>query len=142
MKLYRAHPMVVCAAAILLMWLPQYVIAYPGAVNFDTASQLRQALGWEGWDGKHPLIMTLLIDGLVRFGRLVGSGNAAFVLYTAAQGVFGALVLGGIVLGLIEQFSKAYISTLWADAIVFAVLVVVLVVKPTGLLGKKISEKV
>ena len=94
MKLYRAHPMVVCAAAILLMWLPQYVIAYPGAVNFDTASQLRQALGWEGWDGKHPLIMTLLIDGLVRFGHLVGSGNAAFVLYTAAQGVFGALVLG------------------------------------------------
>ncbi len=94
MKRYRAHPMAVCAAAILLMWLPQYVIAYPGAVNFDTASQLRQALGWEAWDDKHPLIMTLLIDALVRFGRLVGSGNAAFVLYTAAQGVFGALVLG------------------------------------------------
>ena len=94
MKRYRAHPMAVCAAAILLMWLPQYVIAYPGAVNFDTASQLRQALGWEAWDDKHPLIMTLLIDALVRFGRLVGSGNAAFVLYTALQGVFGALVLG------------------------------------------------
>ena len=66
--------------------------------------------------------------------------------FTAA--VFGGIgsipgaMLGGIVLGVIEQFSKAYISTLWADAIVFAVLVVVLVVKPTGLLGKKISEKV
>ena len=94
MKLYRAHPMAVCAAAVLLMWLPQYVFAYPGAVNFDTASQLHQALGWEVWDDKHPLIMTLLIDALVRFGRLVGSGNAAFVLYTALQGVFSALVLG------------------------------------------------
>ena len=45
-------------------------------------------------------------------------------------------------LGLIEQFSKTYISTLWADAIVFGVLVLVLVVKPTGLLGKQMSEKV
>lgn len=51
-------------------------------------------------------------------------------------------MLGGILLGLIEQFAKTYISSLWSDAIVFAVLVLVLVIKPTGLLGKKISEKV
>ena len=66
--------------------------------------------------------------------------------FTAA--VFGGIgsipgaMLGGILLGVIEQLYKTYISTLWADAIVFGVLVVVLVVKPTGLLGKKISEKV
>ena len=66
--------------------------------------------------------------------------------FTAA--VFGGIgsipgaMLGGILLGVIEQLSKTYISTLWADAIVFGVLVVVLVVKPTGLLSKKISEKV
>ena len=66
--------------------------------------------------------------------------------FTAA--VFGGIgsipgaMLGGILLGLIEQLSKTYISTLWADAIVFGVLVLVLVVKPTGLLGKKITEKV
>ena len=66
--------------------------------------------------------------------------------FTAA--VFGGIgsvpgaMLGGILLGLIEQLSKTYISTLWADAIVFGVLVVVLVVKPTGLLGKKMNEKV
>ena len=51
-------------------------------------------------------------------------------------------MLGGVLLGVIEQLSKTYISTLWADAIVFGVLVAVLVVKPTGLLGKRISEKV
>lgn len=51
-------------------------------------------------------------------------------------------MLGGILLGIIEQLSKTYISTLWADAIVFGVLVLVLVVKPTGLLGKTMNEKV
>ena len=50
--------------------------------------------------------------------------------------------IGGILLGLIEIFSKAYISSQMADAIVFAVLIVVLLVKPTGLLGKQIQEKV
>ena len=66
--------------------------------------------------------------------------------FTAA--VFGGIgsipgaMLGGIMLGLIEQFSKTYISTLWADAIVFGVLVLVLIVKPSGLLGKAVREKV
>ena len=66
--------------------------------------------------------------------------------FTAA--VFGGIgsipgaLLGGILLGVIEIFAKAYISTQLSDAIVFAVLIIVLIVKPTGLLGKKISEKV
>lgn len=66
--------------------------------------------------------------------------------FTAA--VFGGIgsipgaMIGGILLGVIEIFGKAYISTQLSDAIVFAVLIIVLLVKPTGLLGKKISEKV
>ena len=66
--------------------------------------------------------------------------------FTAA--VFGGIgsipgaMLGGILLGTIEQFAKAYISTAMSDAVVFAVLVLVLVVRPSGLLGKKIREKV
>lgn len=51
-------------------------------------------------------------------------------------------MLGGILLGVIEIFAKAYISTQLSDAIVFAVLIVVLLIKPAGLLGKKIREKV
>ena len=66
--------------------------------------------------------------------------------FTAA--VFGGIgsipgaMLGGILLGLIEIFSKAFISTELGDAIVFLILIVMLLVKPTGLLGKKVSEKV
>lgn len=66
--------------------------------------------------------------------------------FTAA--VFGGIgsipgaMIGGILLGIIEIFSKAYISTQLSDAIVFAVLILVLIVKPDGLLGKHVSEKV
>ena len=51
-------------------------------------------------------------------------------------------VLGGVLLGIIEIFAKAYISTQLSDAIVFAVLIVVLIVRPAGLLGKQVREKV
>ena len=64
-----------------------------------------------------------------------------FILYSLIVSVPGALI-GGILLGVIENLSKAYISSQMADAIVFAVLIVVLLVKPTGLLGKQIQEKV
>ena len=66
--------------------------------------------------------------------------------FTAA--VFGGIgsipgaMLGGILLGVIEILGKAYVSTELGDAFVFAVLIVVLLVKPTGLLGKPIHEKV
>ena len=51
-------------------------------------------------------------------------------------------MLGGILLGIIETFSKKYISTEFSDAIVFAVLILILLVKPAGLLGKQVQEKV
>lgn len=66
--------------------------------------------------------------------------------FTAA--VFGGIgsvpgaLLGGILLGIIEILGRAYISSQLSDAIVFAVLIIVLLVKPTGILGKKIHEKV
>ena len=51
-------------------------------------------------------------------------------------------MLGGVLLGIIETMSKKYISTEFSDAIVFAVLIVILLVKPAGLLGKQVQEKV
>lgn len=70
-------------------------------------------------------------------------GIKAFV--AAVLGGIGSIpgaMLGGLVLGIIESLSKAYISTQLADAIVFGVLVIVLLVKPSGLLGKIKAEKV
>ncbi len=66
--------------------------------------------------------------------------------FTAA--VFGGIgsipgaMLGGVLLGIIETFSKAYLSTQFSDAIVFSVLIIILLVKPAGLLGKQVQEKV
>lgn len=89
-------------------------------------------------------------------GVLLCSSYPSLTPYTGAMpgikafvaAVFGGIgsipgaMIGGILLGVIEIFGKAYISSQLADAIVFSVLIIVLLVKPTGLLGKKRREKV
>lgn len=70
-------------------------------------------------------------------------GIKAFV--AAVFGGIGSIpgaMIGGVLIGIIEILGRAYISSQMADAIVFAVLILVLVIKPTGILGKKIDEKV
>lgn len=70
-------------------------------------------------------------------------GIKAFV--AAVFGGIGSIpgaMIGGILLGVIENLAKAYISSQLSDAIVFSVLIIVLLVRPTGILGKKINEKV
>lgn len=70
-------------------------------------------------------------------------GIKAFV--AAVFGGIGSIpgaMIGGILLGVIEILGRAYISSQLADAIVFLILVLVLLIKPTGILGKKVHEKV
>ena len=70
-------------------------------------------------------------------------GIKAFV--AAVLGGIGSIpgaLIGGLAIGIIEILSRTYISSQMADAIVFAVLIIVLLVKPTGILGKKYVEKV
>ena len=70
-------------------------------------------------------------------------GIKAFV--AAVIGGIGSIpgaLIGGLLLGILENLSKAYISSKLSDAIVFSVLIIVLLVRPTGILGKKIMEKV
>lgn len=113
-------------------------------------------------------LMGINVNGTIALTFAIGSGLAAIagVLlcsaypslspYTGSMpgikafvaAVFGGIgsipgaFIGGILLGIIEIFAKAYISSQVADAIVFAVLIVVLLIKPTGILGKNIQEKV
>ena len=74
-------------------------------------------------------------------GSLPGIRAFTAAVFGGIGSIPGAL-LGGILLGIIETFAKAYISTDLSDAVVFAVLIVVLLVRPAGLMGKYVPEKV
>lgn len=57
-------------------------------------------------------------------------------------GIMPGAMLGGFLIGMVETFTKAYLSSSWADGIVFLILVIILLVKPAGLLGKNRKDKV
>ena len=87
----------------------------------------------------------LLCSSYPLIGPYTGAmpGIKAFV--AAVFGGIGSIpgaMIGGLLIGVIEIIGKAYISSQITDAIVFAILVIVLLVKPTGILGKNIQEKV
>jgi len=74
-------------------------------------------------------------------GSLVGIKAFVAAVLGGIGSVPGAM-LGGILLGLVESISKTYISNQMSNAIVFGILIIVLLVKPSGLLGKSRPEKV
>lgn len=110
-------------------------------VNVNSTISLTFAIG----SALAAVAAVLLCSAYPQISAYTGSmpGIKAFV--AAVFGGIGSIpgaMIGGILLGIIENLSKAYISSQMADAIVFAVLIIVLLVKPTGILGKKINEKV
>ena len=135
---------------------------------FINKSKMGQAMLAVSEDKGAAQLMGINVNGTIALTFAIGSGLAAIagVLlcsaypslspYTGAMpgikafvaAVFGGIgsipgaFLGGILLGVIEILAKGYISTQLSDAIVFGVLIIVLLVKPTGLLGRKIQEKV
>ncbi|MCR5798634.1 MAG: branched-chain amino acid ABC transporter permease [Lachnospiraceae bacterium] len=110
-------------------------------VNVNRTISLTFAIG----SGLAAIAGVLLCSAYPTLNPYTGSmpGIKAFVaaVFGGIGSIPGALV-GGLLLGIIENLSKAYISSQMADAIVFSVLIIVLLVKPTGLMGKKMSEKV
>lgn len=144
------------------------IIIMVGLTAFINKSKAGQAMLAVSEDRGAATLMGINVNGTIALTFAIGSALAAIagVLlcsaypsltpYTGSMpgikafvaAVFGGIgsipgaFIGGILLGIIEILSKAYISSQMSDAIVFSVLILVLLVKPTGILGKKISEKV
>ncbi|MCI1665087.1 MAG: branched-chain amino acid ABC transporter permease [Atopobiaceae bacterium] len=110
-------------------------------INVDSTISLTFAIG----SGLAAIAGVLLCSAYPTLTPTTGlmPGIKAFV--AAVLGGIGSIpgaVLGGVLLGIIEIFAKAYIGTQMSDAVVFAVLIIALLIKPSGLLGKQIKEKV
>ena len=110
-------------------------------INVNRTISITFAIG----SGLAAVAGVLFVSSYGFVGPYTGSlpGIKAFV--AAVLGGIGSIpgaMLGGILLGVIESFSQAYISTQLSDAIVFGVLILVLLVRPAGLLGRKKIEKV
>ena len=110
-------------------------------INVNTTISVTFAIG----SGLAAIAGVLLCSAYPTLMPTTGSMPGIKAFTAAVFGGIGSIpgaMLGGILLGIIEIFSKAYISTQLSDAIVFAVLIIVLLIKPAGLLGKSVSEKV
>lgn len=144
------------------------VIIMVGLTTFIKKTKAGQAMLAVSEDKGAAQLMGINVNGTIALTFAIGSALAAvagtllcsayptLTPYTGSMpgikafvaAVFGGIgsipgaFIGGLLLGVIENLSKAYISSQLSDAIVFGVLIVVLLVKPTGILGKKINEKV
>jgi len=110
-------------------------------INVDKTISKTFAIG----SGLAAIASVLLCSTYPSISPTLGSMPGIKAFTAAVFGGIGSIpgaFVGGLLLGVIENLSKAYISTQLSDAIVFAVLIIVLLIKPTGILGKKVSEKV
>ena len=110
-------------------------------INVNTTISMVFAIG----SGLAAIAGVLLCSTYPTLMPTTGSLPGIKAFTAAVIGGIGSIpgaALGGVLLGIIEIFAKAYIGTQLADAIVFGVLIVMLLIRPAGLLGKEIHEKV
>ena len=155
-------------SGVTIVTIAACIIIMIGLMLFINKTKIGQAMLAVSEDRGAATLMGINVNGTIAVTFAIGSALAAIagVLlcsaypsltpYTGSMpgikafvaAVFGGIgsipgaLIGGILLGVIENLSKAYISSQLSDAIVFAVLIIVLLVRPTGILGKKITEKV
>ncbi len=153
---------------ISLLTIVMCVVIMAALTTFTSCSKTGKAMRACSEDKGAAQLMGINVNRTISLTFAIGSGLAAIAgvllcsfntslmpttgsmpgikAFTAA--VFGGIgcipgaFLGGILLGIIESMAKAYISTQLANSIVFAVLIITLLVRPAGLLGKYVPEKV
>jgi len=150
---------IVFGVSIFLMIVLNYI------VNFTKTGKAMRAVSL---DKDAALLMGIDINKIISFTFAIGAalGAAAGVLYSlsypsinpymgimpglkafvaAVLGGIGSIpgaMLGGFIMGIAETITRGYISSLWADAVAFAILIGMLLVKPAGIMGKNVREKV
>ena len=110
-------------------------------INVNTTISLTFAIG----SALAAVAAILLCSSYPQISPYTGAMPGIKAFTAAVFGGIGSIpgaMIGGLLLGVIENLSKAYLSSQLSDAIVFSVLIIVLTLKPTGILGKKIREKV
>ena len=148
----------ILACVIIMICLTLFINKTKAGHAMQAVSEDQDAAQLMGINVNATISLTFAIGSALAAvaGVLLCSAYPSLTPYTGAMpgikafvaAVFGGIgsipgaLIGGILLGVIEILSKAYISSQLSDAIVFGVLIVVLVVKPTGILGKVIQEKV
>lgn len=148
----------ILACIVIMVGLTLFVNKTKPGRAMQAVSEDRGAAQLMGVNVNGTIALTFAIGSALAAiaGVLLCSAYPSLTPYTGAMpgikafvaAVFGGIgsipgaMIGGILLGIIELLSKAYISSQVADAMVFAVLIVVLLIKPTGLFGKNIQEKV
>lgn len=113
LRLYREHTQALCAAFLLLCWLPQFCAAYPFCMNRDTSNQLFQALGTAPMVADYPILGTLLLRLFAAVGERLGSAAAGLTLYTLVQIAFAAYAAGYAQLVIRRLGAPRWLCALW-----------------------------
>lgn len=110
-------------------------------INVDNTISLTFAIG-SALAGAAGVLVSLAFTVVEPYMGMIPGLKAFIAAVLGGIGSIPGALVGGLMIGMTETITKGYISTRLADAIVFGILIVILLVKPTGILGKKIKEKV
>ncbi|NLC55144.1 MAG: branched-chain amino acid ABC transporter permease [Erysipelothrix sp.] len=155
-------------STVTLVTLGLSIICMIGLDLFIKNTKSGKAMRAVAQDKEAAVIMGVNVDRTISITFAIGSALGALggVLYSVAYaqifptlgampglkafiaavlggiGIMPGAMIGGFIIGMIETLSKAYLSSQWTDAIVFGILILVLLLKPSGILGKNEREKV
>lgn len=110
-------------------------------INVDNTISLTFAIG-SALAGAAGVLVSLAFTVVEPYMGMIPGLKAFIAAVLGGIGSIPGALVGGLLIGMTETMTKGYISTRLSDAIVFGILIIILLVKPTGLLGKKINEKV